>query len=40
MKYCIIETAFYNKEKAEKVIKELLENKLVTSCQIVESDSK
>lgn len=40
MKYCMIETAFDNKEEAEKVIKELLENKLVASCQMVESNSK
>ena len=40
MKYCMIETAFDNKEEAEKVIRELLENKLVVSCQMVESNSK
>ena len=40
MKYCMIETAFDNKEEAERVIKELLENKLVASCQMVESNSK
>ena len=40
MKYCMIETAFENKEEAEKTIKTLLEKKLVASCQIVESESK
>lgn len=40
MKYCMIETAFDNKEETERVIKELLENKLVASCQMVESNSK
>lgn len=40
MKYCMIETAFDNKEELTKVVKALLKNKLVGSCQIVESDSK
>lgn len=40
MKYCMIETAFDNKEELNKTIKELLENKLVASCQVVESASK
>ena len=40
MKYCMIETAFDNKEEAEKTIQALLQNKLVASCQIVESESK
>lgn len=40
MKYCMIETAFGNKSEAELVIKKLLENKLVASCQMIESDSK
>ena len=40
MKYCMIETAFDNKEEVEKTIKTLLEKKLVASCQIVESESK
>lgn len=40
MKYCMIETAFDNKDELNKVVKELLKNKLVGSCQIVESDSK
>ena len=40
MKYCMIETAFDNKEEAEKTIKLLLEKKLVASCQMVESNSK
>lgn len=40
MKYCMIETAFDNREEAEETIKALLEKKWVASCQIVESDSK
>ena len=36
----MIETAFDNKEEAEKVINELLENKLVVTCQMVESNNK
>jgi len=40
VKYCMIETAFDNKEQLNRVIKELLENKLVSSCQVIESDSK
>lgn len=40
MKYCMIETAFDNKEEVEKTIKTLLEKKLIASCQIVESESK
>lgn len=40
MKYCMIETAFANKEELDKVVSELLENKLVASCQVVESNSK
>lgn len=38
--YCMIETAFDNKEELEKVTTKLLENKLVSSCQVVQSDSK
>ena len=40
MKYCMIETAFDNIEEAKKVINKLLEDKLVSSCQMVESNSK
>ena len=40
MKYCMIETAFDNIEEAKKVINKLLEDKLVSSCQMVESISK
>ena len=38
--YCMIETAFDNKEELNKVVNKLLEEKLVASCQVVESDSK
>lgn len=40
MKYCMIETAFDNKEELDKVVTKLLKNKLVCSCQVIESDSK
>ena len=40
MKYCMIETAFDNIEEAKKVIDRLLEEKLVASCQMIESNSK
>ena len=39
-KYCMIETAFDNKEELEQVVNELLNNKLIASCQVVESNSK
>lgn len=39
-KYCMIETAFDDKEEMEQVVNELLNNKLVSSCQVVESNSK
>lgn len=35
----MIETAFDNKEELERTIKELLDKKLVSSCQVVESNS-
>jgi len=38
--YCMIETAFGNKNELEQVVNELLNNKLVVSCQVVESDSQ
>ena len=38
--YCMIETAFDNREELNKVVEELLNNKLVASCQVVESNSK
>ena len=38
--YCMIEVAFGNLEEANKVISKLLNEKLVASCQIVESSSK
>ena len=40
MKYCMIETAFDNQEELNKVVDEILKNKIVGSCQIVESNSK
>jgi len=39
-KYCMIETAFDDKTELNQVVNELLNNKLVASCQVVESDSK
>ena len=39
-KYCMIEIAFDSKEEVSKVVDVLLNNKLVASCQVVESDSK
>ena len=39
-KYCMIETTFDDKKEADQVINELLNNKLIASCQVVESDSK
>ena len=38
--YCMIETAFDNVEEAAQVISRLLGEKLVASCQMVESNSK
>ena len=38
--YCMIETAFDNIEEAKEVINELINKKLVASCQMVESISK
>ena len=38
--YCMIETAFDNLDEAKQVISKLLDEKLVASCQIVESNSK
>ena len=40
MKYCMIETAFNNKDELDQVVSKLLEEKLVGSCQIIESDSR
>lgn len=39
MNYCMIETAFDNKKELNKVMLKLLDNKLVSSCQVVESVS-
>lgn len=36
----MIETAFDNREELNTVVERLLEEKLVCSCQVVESDSK
>ena len=40
MNYCMIEIAFDNMEELNKVCKKLLKEKLVGSCQVVESNSK
>lgn len=40
MDYCMIETAFDNKDELSKVVEQLLKNKLVASCQVIESSSK
>lgn len=37
--YCTIEVAYDNKEEARKTIEVLLNEKLVSSCQLVESES-
>lgn len=37
--YCMIETAFDNKEEVEKVVNGLLDKKLVSGCQVVKSES-
>lgn len=39
MKYCMIEVAFDNKKEANKAIDELLNKRLVASCQMLESNS-
>lgn len=39
-KYCMVEIAFDDIEKVNKVCDELLDKKLISSCQIVESKSK
>ena len=39
-KYCMIETAYNKKEELEEAIKILLKEKLVSSCQVIESNSK
>lgn len=38
--YCMIEIAFGIKKELDLVISKLLENKLVASCQVIESNSK
>ena len=37
--YCMIEITFSNKREVEESIEKLLNNKLVASCQIIESNS-
>ena len=37
--YCMIETAFDNKDELNKVVNELLNMELVSGCQVVESES-
>lgn len=37
--YCMIESAFDNKEELNNVINELLDKKLVASCHVIESES-
>ena len=39
MKYCMIEVAFGIKKEANKAVDELLNKRLVASCQILESNS-
>ena len=36
--YCMIESAFDNKEELNNVINELLDKKLVASCHVIESE--
>lgn len=38
--YCMIETAFDDKEELNTAVNKILEEKLVASCQVIESDSK
>lgn len=40
MKYCMIEIAFDNEEEVNETINMLLKNRLVSGCQVVESNSK
>ena len=40
MKYCMIEVAFDDISEVNKVVNKLLEEKLVASCQMVESNSR
>lgn len=40
MKYCMIETALDNKEELDQIIEQLLNKRLVASCQVVKSSSK
>ncbi len=39
MKYCMVEVAFDNIDEVNKVNKILLDKKLVSSCQVINSDS-
>ena len=40
MEYCMIEVAFDNKKELDGSIEELLKNRLVASCQVIESKNK
>lgn len=37
--FCMIESAFDNKEEVNKVVNSLLKDKLVSSCQVINSES-
>lgn len=37
--FCMIESAFDNEEEVSIIVNKLLDNKLVSSCQVVNSDS-
>lgn len=37
--YCMIETAFDNKDELNKVVNELLDMKLISGCQVINSES-
>lgn len=39
MEYCMLETASDNKNEINKIAKELLDEKLVASCHVIESES-
>lgn len=38
--FCMIESAFDNKEELNKTVDKLLNDKLVSSCQVINSESK
>lgn len=37
--FCMIESAFDNEEEVSIIVNKLLDNKLVSSCQVVNSES-